>query len=167
MAKKSTDHIVVNTKENGRFECRHCGATKDPYPINIDNLDSIIAEFTAEHIDCEMEVVNVNVRVSPPIQSIDLSLTIGGEEKEDVEGETEQVCENCDGERVVEGARICGSPSLGGCSDGMCGGCYASEPCMYCGEEDQDEPDWDAMREAREEAAEDRAQDEVDWESPE
>jgi hypothetical protein len=132
------------------------------YPIPVDDLPSLIEQFTAEHIDCEMDVINVGVvRVTPHINHISLTLVIGGDE------EPEQECETCGGERTIEGDRICGSPSLGGCIDGMCGGCYAGAPCPDCGEEDQDEPDWDAMREAREEAAADSAQDEVEWESPE
>jgi hypothetical protein len=87
-------------------------------------------------------------------------------EEEDAEDESE--CQTCDGEREIEGARVCGQPSRGGCSDGMCGGCFESYPCPDCG--DESEPDWDAIADDRrdERALRDsEPEDEVKWESPE
>lgn len=83
--------------------------------------------------------------------------------------ETEQECETCGGEGSVEGGNVCGNTRLGGCSDGMCGGCFSSEQCTDCPAAEEMEPDWDAMRESREEDRELRneAMDEVEWESPE
>jgi len=69
----------------------------------------------------------------------------------------DSICKTCEGEGTVEGDRVCGSPSRGGCADGMCGGCFAVDPCPECRDEGLEEPDWDAMREAR---------DEVAWEVP-
>lgn len=76
--------------------------------------------------------------------------------------EAEQECETCGGEGVVEGALVCGNVRAGGCRDGMCGGCYPEKPCPDCVNAEANEPDWDAMRESREETM-----DEVGWESPE
>ena len=141
---KNADHVVVNAKANGRFECRHCGDTMDPgYPIPLDGLASFTNEYVEKHRDCEPR------------------------EKGDVEEKTEFECDTCGDEGSIEGGNVCGSPSLGGCRDGMCGGCSAEIPCPDCQNPDAGEPDWDSMREAREETAALQAEDEVEWEAPE
>jgi hypothetical protein len=56
IAKKNSDHVVVNAKEQGRFECRLCGETMMPeYPVNVSTMQPMIDKFIAEHIDCEDE----------------------------------------------------------------------------------------------------------------
>jgi len=75
----------------------------------------------------------------------------------------ERYCPTCRGEGFVEVDRrhACTVPL-----EDCCGGCYDSEPCPDCGEEEP-EPDWDSIREAREEARIEEANNaEVDWESP-
>lgn len=140
-SKKNSDHVVCDGKRDGLFECLHCGVTQDPkFPIDLKVMVKMIDEFVAAHVDCV---------------------------KEDEDEETEQECKTCGDEGYIEGGNICGSK--GGCSDGMCGGCFASEPCPDCSSADKYEPDWDAMREAKEDNRRgyEDAMDEVEWEAPE
>jgi hypothetical protein len=81
--------------------------------------------------------------------------------EEELEKAAQLECDECGGEGVIEvdNRSSCRRPP----SD-CCGGCYDSEPCPKCGEE-APEPDWDAIREEREEAAIDRNA-EVEWDAP-
>lgn len=82
------------------------------------------------------------------------------DQEEDKEYERDELtCATCDDEGWVEGPNTCGQ--RGGCSDGMCGGCFAQEPCLECNEGGGErEPDYDAMRDEREDLNA-----EVEWES--
>lgn len=47
------DHIVMNGKKEGRFECRNCGATEDPgFPAGIDETIAKIKVFSDAHTNC-------------------------------------------------------------------------------------------------------------------
>lgn len=150
-------HVVINTKvDGGRFDCRNCGTVYQPNipcPLNL-YLD-MANGFHNDHKNCEIRTEGRLGPAEPPA------------EEEDDEEEAEPECETCGGERTVESERVCGNTRRGGCADGLCGGCYNDEPCPDCTDADEFEPDWDAMREAREENDMLRAQDEVEWESPE
>ena len=61
---------------------------------------------------------------------------------------TEPECTECDDTGLVEGRNVC---TPGGCGD--CGGCFAAEPCVCAPE--ASEPDWDSMRESRDEMRDD------------
>lgn len=142
-----TGHIVINTKEDGgRFECEHCGADYTPAlpcPMNI-YLD-IANGFLRDHKNCELRTENRMGRARLPPEE--------REEEEEEEEDEDEICGACNGS-----------------GEGMYDGSTCSA-CKGAGEKRRPppEPDWDAMREAREEnrAIAEAADDEVDWESPE
>jgi hypothetical protein len=156
--KGDAGHVIINSKEvGGRFECEHCGTDYTPAmpcPMNL-YLD-LMNGFLRDHKGCE-------VRTDNRLGLARLPKAL----REEEDAEDERTCETCDGERTVEGSRVCGNTRAGGCADGMCGGCYQSLPCPECGEDI--EQDWDSIAEDR---AESRAlrdaesDDEVDSESP-
>lgn len=78
---------------------------------------------------------------------------------EELEEEAQLECDECGGSGYVEEGPYCSRPA----SD-CCGGCFTEVPCSKCGEE-APEPDWDAIREQREDEAADLNA-EVDWEAP-
>lgn len=144
--KGNADHVVINTKEDGgRFECENCGADYTPAlpcPMNI-YLD-IANGFIRDHRECELRTENRrgNGRMPP--------------EEEGEEEEEDGICGACNGsgEGMYDGSR-----------------CYS---CKGSGEVPgsmRDEPDWDAMADAKRENAELRDseydKDEVEWEAPE
>lgn len=138
---EDTPWVIINTATIPVFfECTRCDTSEDmpKFPVDMKDFIKAIETFVDAHRGCEED-----------------------------EDEDERVCETCDGEGTVEGALVCGNVRAGGCRDGLCGGCYPTEPCPDCGE--NSEPDWDAIAEDR---AESRAlqsaesNDEVDWESP-
>ena len=134
---EETPWIIINTSEPEAFF--QCQRCEE-------------AEIPTFPVDMKVFIENINTFVAA---------------HRDCEDEDEQECKTCDGEGTVEGALVCGNVRAGGCSDGMCGGCYPTIPCPDCG--GNSEPDWDAIAKDR---AESRALrdsepiDEVEWESP-
>jgi len=88
----------------------------------------------------------------------------GGNEyaENELDQDKREPCKTCGGEGYIEYGPSCSRPA----SD-CCGGCFTQEACPDCGDPDANEPDWDAIAEARAEARADEALNaEVDWESP-
>lgn len=88
---------------------------------------------------------------------VERTAIVGIDVEEDEDEEAEPECATCGGDRVIEVGPECNAP-ISEC----CGGCFRSEPCPECGEEEE-EPDWDSIREARAEAAAERDA-EITWE---